>query len=75
MRRGVPAWEAQGFMGHGRPDTRTTERYAVYAPDYLGEARRAVDGIFADLKGKLRRDPADFECELRVSGRKSRAAK
>ncbi len=61
--------------GHSQSDARTTKRYAVYAPDYLGQARRTVDGIITDLKGKLRRDPADFACELRASGPKSRAAK
>lgn len=39
--RGVPMWELEGFLGHKMPST--SERYAQYAPDYLGSAAKAID--------------------------------
>lgn len=48
-KRGVPPWEVSGFLGHRTE--RTTERYAKYAPDYLGHAVDAIDGYFEELQG------------------------
>ena len=48
--RGVPEWEAKGFMGHKSDTARTTERYARFRPDHLGQAVRAIDAYFVDLK-------------------------
>lgn len=47
-KRGVPEWEAAGFMGH-RSGSRTTEVYAKYRPDYLSAARVAVDAYMTEL--------------------------
>jgi hypothetical protein len=46
-KRGVPAWEVEGLLGHRRAGV--TETYAVYAPDYLSQGREAIDAYFADL--------------------------
>ena len=35
-KRGVPPWEVSGMLGH-RSEHKTTEIYAHYAPDYLGD--------------------------------------
>jgi integrase len=47
-KRGVPVWEVAGFLGHSS-GYKTTERYAKFGPDHLGEAVRAIDSYFADL--------------------------
>jgi len=47
-RRGVPVWEVAGFLGHSS-GYKTTERYAKYGPNHLGDAVRAIDAYFADL--------------------------
>jgi len=47
--RGIPEWEAMGMLGHKSP-ARTTERYAKFRPNYLGEAVRAIDAYFTDLR-------------------------
>jgi hypothetical protein len=45
-RRGVPAWEASGQLGHRVGGT--TEIYAKFDPAYLGQARhRALSNILA----------------------------
>ena len=51
--RGVPEWEAMGIMGHKSPSARTTEVYAKFRPDYLGEAVRAIDAYFAEMRPKF----------------------
>jgi hypothetical protein len=51
--RGVPEWEAMGMLGHKSP-ARTTERYAKFRPDYLGEAVRAIDTYVTDLSAASR---------------------
>ncbi len=47
-KRGVPVWEAAGFLGHSS-GYKTTERYAKFGPDHLSQATRAIDAYFADL--------------------------
>lgn len=46
-RRGVPAWEVSGLLGHRTGGT--TEIYAKFDPDYLGHAREALDAFLGDL--------------------------
>jgi integrase len=48
--RAVTEWEIMGMMGHKNAAARTTERYARFRPEYLGEAVSAIDAYFADLK-------------------------
>ena len=48
-RRGVPKWEVSGMLGHLPDGSRTTEDYAEFAPDYLGQAASAIDAVFADV--------------------------
>lgn len=38
------------MFGHKSGSYRTTEMYAKYDPSYLGEAARAIDAYFADLR-------------------------
>ena len=66
-KRGVPAWELAGILGHKSSTFRTTENYAKYDPDHLGLAVRAIDDYFDELKQreKLPLDPNSFG--LRVS--------
>ena len=52
--RGVPEWEAKGFMGHKSETARTTERYARFRPDHLGQAVRAIDAYFNRSKNRSR---------------------
>jgi integrase len=49
--RGVPEWEVGGMLGHKSATARTTERYAKFRPNYLGEAVRAIDAYFSELLG------------------------
>lgn len=51
-RRGVSTWEVAGWLGHSS-GYKTTERYAKFGPDHLGEAVRAVESLFADLRSEL----------------------
>ena len=46
-RRGVPAWEVSGLLGHRTGGT--TEIYAKFDPDYLGRTREALDAFLGDL--------------------------
>jgi len=48
-RRGVPPLEIASFLGHRMPDFRTTGRYVHVAPDYLANARRALDDLANDI--------------------------
>jgi hypothetical protein len=48
--RNVPEWEVMGMLGHKSRQARTSERYAKFRPDYLGEAMQAIDGYFAELR-------------------------
>src|SRR3954453_6090070 len=52
-KRGVPAWEVAGMLGHKSGSYRTTEIYAKFDPSYLGEAARVVDAYFADLRNEF----------------------
>jgi hypothetical protein len=47
-KRGVAVWEVAGFLGH-TSGYKTTERYAKFGPDHLGQAVRAIDAYFAEL--------------------------
>ncbi len=51
--RGVPAWEVSGLLGHHAGGT--TDNYAKFDPTYLGEARKGLDAILADLAGEVPR--------------------
>ncbi len=44
---GAPPWEVEGWLGHRRPGT--TERYAKYAPDYLGRTAEIVENHLSKL--------------------------
>jgi site-specific recombinase XerD len=44
---GAPPWEIEGWLGHKRPGT--SERYAKFAPDYLGATARVVNDYIAKL--------------------------
>ena len=46
--RGVPEWECAGWLGHSTP-YRTTEIYARYRPDYLSQARSAIDAWMKEI--------------------------
>jgi integrase len=48
--RNVSEWEVMGMLGHKSKAARTSERYAKFRPDYLGEAVKAIDGYFAELR-------------------------
>ena len=63
-KRGVPVWEVAGFLGHSS-GYKTTERYAKFGPDHLGEAVRAIDVYFAELG--LAAVPQPVSRPLRVS--------
>ena len=63
-KRGVPVWEVAGFLGHSS-GYKTTERYAKFGPDHLGEAVRAIDACFAELG--LAAVPQPVAHPLRVS--------
>jgi len=55
-RRGVDAWEIAGFLGHSEDEFAQTEDYAIYEPDYLGAAARALDAYCAELQPLLNFD-------------------
>lgn len=44
---GAPPWEIEGWLGHKRPGT--SERYAKFAPDYLGATASVVDAYLRKL--------------------------
>jgi integrase len=49
-RRGVPGWEVSGLLGHKRGDAHsTTNVYAKFDPEFLGNARGAIDAWMTDL--------------------------
>ena len=52
-KRGVPAWEVAGFLGHKSEGI--TERYAKFSPDYLSQARRSIDDYFVELQPYITR--------------------
>ena len=52
-KRGVQEWELAGFLGHSSGSV--TERYAKFAPDYMSNARIAIDGFFIDLQPLVER--------------------
>ncbi len=50
----MPGWEVSGFLGHKQGGI--TERYAKFAPDYLGQAAQAIDESFRELQPHVERD-------------------
>jgi len=52
-RRGVQEWELAGFLGHSSGSV--TERYAKFAPDYMSNARIAIDDYFIELQPHVKR--------------------
>ena len=63
--RDVPEWEAAGLLGH-RGGNRTTEIYAKYRPDYLSEARAAIDAWMKEIGALLAQRPGRSETLVRV---------
>ena len=49
MRRGVPELEIAAILGHRMPNVRTTGRYLHVAPNYLGNARKALESLAKDI--------------------------
>ena len=64
--RGVPEWECAGWLGHSTP-YRTTEIYARYRPDYLSQARAAIDAWVEEIGVLRQQDPGHIETPVRVS--------
>ncbi len=58
---GVSPWEVAGWLGHKIAEVRTTERYAKASPDYLANARNAVDAYMVKLRSFQRSSNADAE--------------
>ena len=54
--RGVPEWECAGWLGHTTA-YRTTEIYAKYRPDYLSQARAAIDAWMREIEALLQQRP------------------
>ena len=52
-KRGVQEWDLAGFLGHSSGSV--TERYAKFAPDYMGNARIAIDEYFIELQPLVER--------------------
>ena len=46
---GVPELELAGQLGHSMPNSRTTGRYAKYAPIHLSAARAAIDEFVTEI--------------------------
>ena len=63
--RGVPEWECAGWLGHSTP-YRTTEIYARFRPDYLSQARAAIDAWVKEIGVLLEQDPGHVETPVRV---------
>jgi len=61
---GVQHWELAGFLGHSSDST--TEVYAKYAPDYMSNARLAIDQFFIELQPLVERTLI-FNKDLRVN--------
>jgi integrase len=47
---GVSPWEVGGWLGHKMAELRTTERYAKASPQYMANARVAVDAYMLRLR-------------------------
>ena len=63
--RGVPEWECAGWLGHSTP-YRTTEIYAQFRPDYLWQARAAIDAWVKEIGALLTQDPDRVETPVRA---------
>ena len=56
------------MLGHRASEYKTTEICAHYAPDYLGDAAKAIDSYFTELQGLVTRPLIlNKEEDLRVS--------
>jgi integrase len=58
-RAGVSEWECQGILGH-RGSSRTTETYARYRPDHLGEAAAAISAFVRAVQQGAANAPLDL---------------
>ena len=63
--RGVPEWECAGWLGH-RTAYRTTEIYAKYRPEFLSQARAAIDAWMKEIGALLAAAPRSSETPVRV---------
>ena len=63
---GVPELELAGQLGHSMPNSRTTGRYAKYAPNHLSAARAAIDDFVTEISRAATR-PTSPKLNLRVS--------
>ena len=63
--RSVPEWECAGWLGHSTP-YRTTEIYAKFRPNYLSQARAAIDAWVKEIGVLLAQDPGHVETPVRV---------
>lgn len=61
-KRGVPLEEIAGFLGHTEDEYEVTEDYAIYAPDYLGAAAKAIDAYCRELQPLLHFDLLRTSC-------------
>ena len=63
-KRGVREWDLAGFLGHSSGSV--TERYAKFAPDYMSNARIAIDEYFIELQPLVERTLI-FKKDLRAN--------
>ena len=63
-RREVQQWELAGYLGHSTGGI--TERYAKFAPDYMSNARIAIDKYFVELQPLVKRTLV-FKKDVRVN--------
>ena len=63
--RGVPEWECAGWLGH-RTAYRTTEIYAKYRPEFLSQARVAIDAWMKEIGALVEQRPGQSETPVRV---------
>lgn len=72
----VPKWEVSGWLGH-EFGSATTEVYAKYDPDYLSDARKAIDQLMREIqkhcKRRLRPGPRAVELPANSHPRRKRA--
>jgi integrase len=63
--RSVPEWECAGWLGHSTP-YRTTEIYARFRPDYLSQARAAIDAWVKEIGALRQQSPGHVETPVRA---------
>jgi integrase len=64
--RGVPELEIAAVMGHRMPNIKTTGRYVKFRPEYLSNARDAIDSVVNEM-GRLAGRPIEPETHVRAS--------